>query len=97
MTVVGWRQVQQFSLRYSDSRKPLEAWRGICDQVSWKTPIEVKDSFPDMDTVGRCYVFNILRNRYRLIVSIIFAADLIQVKNILTHAEYDRGTWKNGC
>jgi len=37
-----------------------------------------------------------LSNKYRLIVSIHFNRGKVYVRHILTHAEYDRGDWKNG-
>lgn len=40
-------------------------------------------------------VFNIKGNRYRLIVSIDYKKQLIYVKYILTHTEYDKEKWKD--
>ena len=34
-------------------------------------------------------------NKYRLITSIHFNRRRVYVRHILTHAEYDRGDWKN--
>ena len=36
-------------------------------------------------------------NRYRLIAKIHFAEGILEVVSVLTHAEYDRGGWKDGC
>ncbi|MEG3979486.1 type II toxin-antitoxin system HigB family toxin [Microcoleus sp. T3B2] len=45
--------------------------------------------------MGGFTVFNIKGNNYRLIVSIDYESQLIYIKYILTHAEYDKEKWKN--
>jgi mRNA interferase HigB len=40
-------------------------------------------------------VFNLKGNRYRLIVSIDYERQVIYVKYVLTHGEYDKERWKN--
>ncbi|NEP83137.1 MAG: type II toxin-antitoxin system HigB family toxin [Okeania sp. SIO3B3] len=45
--------------------------------------------------IGNFTVFNINGNRYRLIVSIDYKRQLIYIKYILTHGEYDKEYWKN--
>ena len=44
--------------------------------------------------VGDKTVFNIKGNDYRLIVHIRYSTGTIYIKDLLTHAEYDKGTWK---
>lgn len=39
-------------------------------------------------------VFNIGGNKYRLVTRIRFDYLLVNVRWVLTHAEYDRGDWK---
>jgi len=34
-------------------------------------------------------------NKYRLIVSLNYQKQIVYIKYILTHAEYDKGNWKN--
>ena len=55
----------------------------------------LRDSFPSADKVGQLVVFNIAGNKYRLIASIHFNRGKVYVRNVLTHAEYDRGGWKS--
>jgi mRNA interferase HigB len=43
---------------------------------------------------GDFYVFNIAGNKYRLIAAIHFNRQMLFIRFILTHAEYDRGGWK---
>jgi mRNA interferase HigB len=55
---------------------------------------EVRQTFRHADVVGDKTVFNIKGNDYRLIVHIRYDLGIIYIKDLLTHAEYDRGTWK---
>ncbi|MEG4391051.1 type II toxin-antitoxin system HigB family toxin [Microcoleus sp. BROC3] len=40
-------------------------------------------------------MFNIQGNKYRLIVSLNYQKQIVYIKYILTHAEYDKDNWKN--
>ncbi len=51
--------------------------------------------FPQAEAVGNFTVFNIKGNKYCLIVTIDYERQLIYIKYILTHAEYDKDRWKN--
>jgi mRNA interferase HigB len=59
--------------------------------------VEVRGTHPQADAVGRCTVFNIHGNRYRLIAAINYEHRVLYIRGIYTHAEYDKGGWKHGC
>lgn len=40
-------------------------------------------------------VFNIGGNKYRIVVRIRYDFRLVNVRQVLTHADYDRGRWKD--
>jgi len=56
--------------------------------------LEGNSSNPATDMVGVLAIFNIRGNRYRLIVRMSFRRQRMYIKEFLTHAEYDKGTWK---
>jgi mRNA interferase HigB len=39
-------------------------------------------------------VFNVKGNSYRLVVKIEYQLQIIFIKHVLTHTEYDKGGWK---
>ena len=63
--------------------------------ADWGNLIEVQEAYPQTEAVSNFTVFNIKGNRYRLIVSISYKKQIIYIKYILTHAEYDKDNWKN--
>ena len=47
--------------------------------------------------VGQFTVFNIGGNKYRLIVEVKYDRQVIYVKHVLTHKDYDKDAWKKDC
>lgn len=47
-----------------------------------------------VEVVGNFTVFNIKGNNYRLIVNINYIKQIIYIKYVLTHTEYDKNYWK---
>jgi len=66
----------------------------ISSRASWRSLVEVRRTYPHADLVGSVTVFNIAGNKYRLIVRIHYASQAIYIRCVLTHAEYDKGDWK---
>ena len=56
----------------------------------------LRSTFPSVDQVGVFTVFNIGGNKYRLITTIHYNRGKVYIRDVLTHAEYNRGNWKRG-
>jgi mRNA interferase HigB len=74
-------------------------WLEVTRRAEWQSPAELKASFQDVDPVivdsGRTvYVFNIQRNRHRLIAAVHFNTQTVYILRIMTHKEYDLERWK---
>ncbi len=54
----------------------------------------MREAYPHADKVGRFVVFNIGGNKYHIIAALHFNRGKVHVRHVLTHREYDRGTWK---
>lgn len=55
---------------------------------------DLRQTFFSVDEVGELYVFNIGGNKWRLIATIAYSLQIVWVKHVLTHTEYDKGAWK---
>ena len=94
MRIISERRIHEFGEKYSDSVAALANWKRAIRAAGWKNHAEVKSQFHDSDLVGEKTVFNIAKNRYRLIVFISFHTQIVYIKEILAHRDYDKGTWK---
>jgi mRNA interferase HigB len=93
MRVIKRAALEHCWQRHPDAKTSLESWFSVVRTASWKTPAEMKQVYPNADLVGRRTVFNIAGNKYRLIARVNYQTQLVFVLYLLTHAEYDRGTW----
>jgi mRNA interferase HigB len=98
MIILGKEIFDDFYKIHHDSRKALGPWLNVVgsEKTKWKHLIEVQSVYNNsVEAVGNWTVFNIKGNTYRLIVDIVYASQIIFIKYILTHAEYDKDKWKN--
>jgi mRNA interferase HigB len=89
------RRLREFWENHASAKKPLQAWYVHAKQAQWQNLAEVKQDFPSADQVQRFTIFNIGGNNYRLIVRIEYAQQKVYIRSIVTHAEYDKGRWKD--
>lgn len=89
MHIIARPVLREFSEKQSDARSWLDAWWKYVSHARWENAGDVKADYHSVDRVGQCYVFNVCRNRYRLIVKIIFAYQsndgTVFIKHVLTH------------
>lgn len=94
MRIIKRGALVQFWEKHPDAKASLESWYAVVRRVNWQTPVELKQVYGNADLVGRRTVFNIAGNKYRLIARVNYRTQRVFVLFILTHAEYDRGDWK---
>ena len=93
MHVLSKKALREFWEQYPDSEEPLRRWFRIADKNDFRNFAELRATFGSADRVDDLIVFNIGGNKYRLIVAIHFNRRKIFVRQVLTHADYDRGGW----
>ncbi len=94
MHVISRKKLKEAAERHGDLSGPLDAWFRIAKKARWRSLADVGKTFSNTDAVDNCTVFNIKGNQYRLIAEINYVFGRIYVRHVLTHAEYDRGGWK---
>jgi mRNA interferase HigB len=94
MHVISRMKLHEASAQHAELEGPLDAWFRICKKATWKSLADVRMTLASADTVGKCTVFNIKGNQYRLITEINYRFGRIYIRHILTHSEYDRGGWR---
>ncbi|MBV5261736.1 type II toxin-antitoxin system HigB family toxin [Synechococcus moorigangaii CMS01] len=77
--------------QYFDAKEALEAWHSEAKAAKWQNPVDIKTQYRNASILkDNRVVFNIAGNKYRLIVAINFSAQIIFIKFIGTHKEYDK-------
>ncbi len=101
MRVISISRLRNFwgNSSYSDAEGTLKAGHTHVNSrtVTWQSWGDVKPDFASASIVGRCLVFNIGGNKYRLITRILFAKQRIYILKVMTHAEYDENKWQEEC
>ena len=95
MHIISLKPLREFWSIHPDAELPLRAWARVAEQAERESPAEVSQTYPYVSQVGRFTVFNIGGGKYRLITVIHFNRGKLFVRAILTHADYDRGVWKD--
>ena len=91
MRVIAKRTLREFWEIHPDSETPLRDWHRAASRADWRSPAQLRASFPNASIVGgNRAVFRIRGNRYRLVVKIFYPGRIVYVLFIGTHAEYDR-------
>jgi mRNA interferase HigB len=86
--------INEFSKTHKDALESLLHWHSITKRAAWRHLADIRADFPHADAVGAFTVFNISGNKYRLVSAIKYRWQIVYIRHILTHAEYDKGRWK---
>jgi mRNA interferase HigB len=91
MRILTYKTIREFTVKVADSKIALEDWFQISKKSKWDNLHKVKNTFNSVDYVGNeRYVFNIKGNKFRLVVKMMFKPQIIFIRFIGTHAEYDK-------
>jgi len=95
MHVIAKPALVMFWGKHPDAESPLQAWFKTMESKNFVDFNDLRATFKSADYVDGLTVFNIGGNKYRLIASIHYNRNKVFIRAVLTHAEHDRGSWKN--
>ena len=96
MHIITRKRLNEFAAKHPAAASGLAHWYRMLKRNNFASLVELRRALPHADQVGGLTVFNIGGNKYRLITEIYYAQRVVLVRHVLTHADYDRGTWKGG-
>jgi len=90
MRVIAVSTLRAFWKRHPDAEQPLKAWFEEATSASWRQPTDIKARYRSASILkNRRVVFNIKGNDYRLVVAVAYRLQVVYVKFVGTHREYD--------
>jgi mRNA interferase HigB len=95
--IVTRKHLSEAMQEYPDAANEIKAWVAIVEGVRWHNFAEVRLTFRDADYVNGYVVFNIRRNRSRLITVIHYAKTTdakrteghVYIRSLLIHKDYN--------
>ena len=91
LRVIAKKIVREFWEKHTDCEQQLKTWYQETSKAEWSNSNEIKTEYPTASIIGdNRIVFNIKGNTYRLIIKINFDYQMVWIRFIGTHAEYDK-------
>lgn len=91
MNVIYLQKLNRFAQTHANARKHLASWKTIAEEASWKKKQDVLKDFPRAKMIANNRArFEIVHNTYRLIAEIDYEDQLVNIRFIGTHSEYDK-------
>lgn len=91
MRIIAKKILREFWIKHPPCEQQLKVWFQESSLSKWKNPKEIKRKFPSASILeANRIVFNIKGNHYRLIVKLNYDYQMIWIRFIGTHAEYDK-------
>jgi mRNA interferase HigB len=89
--VIAKKTLRDYWEIHTDCEQQLKSWFQETEKTLWTNPNDIKIMYPSASILTDNRVtFNIKGNKYRLIVKINYAYQIVWIRFIGTHAEYDK-------
>lgn len=96
MRIIAKKILRDFWEKHPDCEQQLKSWFKEASKAEWKSPNDIKTEYPSASILAENRIcFNIKGNHYRLIVKINFDYQMVWIRFIGTHSEYDKIDAKN--
>lgn len=93
--IVSHKAIRIFCEKHPKATNAFHYWYKAAKSATWSKFPEVRQTFNTADFVTPYTVFDIGGNKYRLIAEINFRRQILFIRRILTHKEYEKGAWKS--
>jgi mRNA interferase HigB len=92
MRVISNKTLLAFAAKHPEAAKPLQLWRKAIEAKHYSNFGAVKAMFGAVDKAAGYHIFNVCGNKYRLIAAIHYNRQILFIRHVFTHPQYDR--WK---
>lgn len=90
MKLLSKKITQDFKEKHTDAKSSIDSWEAEVENAKWQTPHELKERYRKASLVkNQQVVFDICHNKYRILVQINYKNQVVLIKKVGTHKEYD--------
>ena len=91
MRIISRRILREFWVKHPDATTALQTWFHDVDRARWSSPTDIKENYRNASIVANNRaVFNIKGNRYYLVVVVIYQYDMVYIRFVGTHEQYEQ-------
>ena len=91
MRVISVKRLKSFWEKHPDAESPLRSWYTETRRAQWRGPQDIKAAYRTASILrNNRVVFNIKGNTYRLVVAVKYDFQVVYIRFIDSHAEYDK-------
>ncbi|HET6996170.1 MAG TPA: type II toxin-antitoxin system HigB family toxin [Chitinophagaceae bacterium] len=91
MIIVYLEKLNAFAKNHANARKSLATWKEATKKAVWKNKQDVLADFPKAKMIANNRArFEIVHNTYRLIAHIDYDDQIVEIRFIGSHNDYDR-------
>jgi mRNA interferase HigB len=94
MRVISKKPIREFWEHHPESKPALEDWfRKVSQLAATSFPV-LRQAFRSADYVDGYTLFDVGGNKYQIATVIHYDKQRLNVRQVMTHAEYDRNAWR---
>lgn len=91
MKVLGLEVLAEFARTHAEVRSQLQVWLAEAEEAQWKVPEDIQRHYPTASFLAQNrVVFNLKGRKYRMVVDVSYALQIVMIERIGTHAEYSK-------
>lgn len=94
MRVISKRPLREFWTLHPEAKPMLEDWFRKASEAEAASFSMLRQTFGSADYVDGYTIFDVGGNRYRIAAAIHYDKNRLYVRQVMTHAEYDRNAWR---
>ena len=94
MRLISKKPLREFWQHHPESSPMLNEWFRKASQVTAISFPALRETFGSADYVDGFTLFDVGGNRYRIATVIHYDKQRMYIRQVMTHAEYDRNDWR---